>query len=96
MQMDNNYFYAESNKAINYNIHVGYNLTGNLQSIIDTNYESSSMGINITLQDATGNIVSSSMLVGTRLPSTTFKTIQVAMVSSVLNYRIKYRTYRKY
>lgn len=67
MQMDNNYFYAESNKAINYNIHVGYNLTGNLQSIIDTNYESSSMGINITLQDATGNIVSSSMLVGTSI-----------------------------
>ena len=67
MQMDNNYFYAESNKAINYNIHVGYNLTGNLQSIIDTNYESSSMGINVTLQDATGNTVSSSMLVGTSI-----------------------------
>lgn len=67
MQMDNNYFYAESNKPINYNIHVGYNLTGNLESIIDTNYESSSMGINITLLDATGNIVSSSMLVGTSI-----------------------------
>ena len=26
MQMDNNYFYAESNKQSTYNIHVGYNL----------------------------------------------------------------------
>jgi len=42
-----------------------YNQTENRQSIIDTNYEYSSMGLNVTLFDRNDEQVSSSMLLGT-------------------------------
>ncbi|MDD3453846.1 MAG: hypothetical protein PHN42_06210, partial [Bacilli bacterium] len=62
-----NYLYYDINKTILYNINIGYDKTSNLQSIIDTNYESNSMGLNITLIDNSGTEVSSSQLVGTSI-----------------------------
>ena len=63
---DNNIYYGIP-KTIGYDITVGYNTTQNLQSIVDTNYESDSMGINVELLDATGNQLTSSLLLGTSI-----------------------------
>ena len=63
---DNNMYYGIQ-KPIGYDITVGYNATANLQSIVDTNYESDSMGINIELVDASNNQLTSSLLLGTSI-----------------------------
>ncbi len=65
--MDTQYLYYDTPKTINYHTSVGYELTGSLQSIVDTNYESSSMGINVTLFNASGDQVSSSQLGSTTI-----------------------------
>lgn len=44
---------------------VDYDQTDNRESIINTNYESNSMGLNISLFDNSGNRITSSSLVGT-------------------------------
>ena len=46
---------------------VGYEETEGRESIIDTNYESSSMGLNLAILDHSGNQVSSSLLTGTSI-----------------------------
>lgn len=63
---DNNMYYGIP-KPIGYDITVGYNATANLQSIVDTNYESDSMGINVELVDASNNKLTSSLLLGTSI-----------------------------
>lgn len=65
--MDNNYLYYDTAKKTSYRTSIGYNQTESRQSIIDTNYESSSMGINIKLYDKTGTQVSSSQLSSTTI-----------------------------
>lgn len=52
---------------INYKTNVAYDETTNRESIIDTNYESSSMGVNITIYDSSKNMVSSTLLTGTSI-----------------------------
>ena len=59
------YAYYETNNILNLSTRVTYDQTENRDSIIDTNYESSCMGWNITLIDQSGNKVSSSLLSGT-------------------------------
>ncbi len=63
--MDNNYLYYNTPKKIEFQTAIDYNQTVNREPIIDTNYESSSMGINITFYDSTGAQVSSSLLSST-------------------------------
>ena len=58
------YLYYDIPDEFNYVTRVQYNLTENLQSVIDTNYESSKMGLNVALFDKDGTPVSSSLLVG--------------------------------
>lgn len=65
--MDNGYLYYDTEKNTTYRTSIGYNQTESRQSIIDTNYESSSMGINIKLYDAAGTQVSSSQLSSTTI-----------------------------
>lgn len=50
-----------------YSTEVNYNKTVDNQSIIDTNYESSRMGINVSFIDNSGEQVRSSLLVGTSI-----------------------------
>ena len=61
------YLYYNVPDVINYSTEILYNETENRQSIIDTNYEFSSMGLNVTIIDRTGEPVSSSLLVGTNI-----------------------------
>lgn len=63
---DNNMYYGIP-KSIGYDITVGYNTNQNSQSIVDTNYESDSMGINVELVDASNNKLTSSLLLGTSI-----------------------------
>lgn len=65
--LDNNYLYYDIAKDINYSTIVEYNQTELRQSIVDTNYESSSMGINVAFYDVAGNQVSSTLLSGTTI-----------------------------
>ena len=65
--MNDQYLYANTAKAIPFTTGVNYQQTENLNSIIDTNYESDAMGINLSLFDNSGNQVSSSNLLGTSL-----------------------------
>ena len=65
--LDNNYFYLDIPKEVEYRTNVGYNETEARQSIVDTNYESSSMGINIVLYDSSDNAVSSNQLSGSTI-----------------------------
>lgn len=59
------YAYYETNNPLTFSTRVTYDQTENRDSIIDTNYESSRMGWNVTLIDQSGNKVSSSLLSGT-------------------------------
>ena len=52
---------------ISYAAAVGYDQTESRQSIINTNYESNSMGINVTIYDNSDNQISSSLLSGTNI-----------------------------
>jgi len=67
IDIGNNYLYYNTPKEIGFKTSIGYNQTGNRESIIDTNYESSSMGLNIMFYDSTGNQVSSSLLSSTTI-----------------------------
>lgn len=61
--IEDNYVYYDTAKPINNVIRINYELTGTGgQSVIDTNYESSNLGINVTLFDTSGNQISSSQL----------------------------------
>ena len=62
---NDNYLYYNITDNFNYSTTIRYNETDNRQPVIDTNYESSSMGLNITFLDRNGDPVSSSLLVGT-------------------------------
>ena len=64
---DNNYIYPNTSRHIDYQTAITYDQTENRESIINTNYESTSMGLNVTLFDQTGNQVSSSLLTGTSI-----------------------------
>ena len=65
---NNNYLYYNIPENITYKTNINYNLTDNLQSVIDTNYESSNMGLNVAFYNESGSeIVSSSLLSGTSI-----------------------------
>lgn len=59
--------YRNTYNSLNITTKVGYDQTASREQIIDTNYESISMGLNILLYDSSGNQVSSSNLQGTVL-----------------------------
>ena len=59
------YLYYSIPDTISYTTNIQYDETENRQSVIDTNYESSSMGLNIAFLDRDGEPVSSSLLIGT-------------------------------
>ncbi len=61
------YLYYNIPDEFSYSTRIQYNQTENRQSVIDTNYESSSMGLNVSLYDKDGIAVSSSMLIGTSI-----------------------------
>ena len=61
------YLYYNVADEFEYSTRIQYNETENRQSVIDTNYESSSMGLNISFYDRDGVPVSSSMLTGTSI-----------------------------
>ena len=61
-----NYYYDSPNTTV-YSTQVSYSTSGTSQKVIDTNYEASSMGVNIQLFDSQGTSVSSSMLSGTKI-----------------------------
>ena len=67
VEMDNNYIYSDTERKITYHTAITYDQTTNRESIINTNYESTSMGLNVTLIDSSGNQVSSSQLTGTSI-----------------------------
>ncbi len=64
---EDQYLYYDAEKNLLYDVIASYDQTANRQSIIDTAYESNSMGINITMLDPSGNQISSTMLVGTSI-----------------------------
>ena len=59
------YLYYNVADQFTYSTEILYNQTENRQSIIDTNYEYSNMGLNVQFFDRTGEQVSSSLLLGT-------------------------------
>ena len=61
------YLYYNVADEFSYSTAILYNQTENRQSIIDTNYEYSSMGLNVQFYDRTGEEVSSSLLLGTSI-----------------------------
>ena len=61
-----NYYYDSPNTTV-YTTQVSYSTSGSNQKVIDTNYEASSMGVNIQLFNSQGTSVSSSMLSGTKI-----------------------------
>lgn len=67
VSLDNNYIYPNMQRNISYETMITYDQTANRESIINTNYESTSMGLNIVLYDQSGNQVSSSLLTGTSI-----------------------------
>ena len=67
VSLENYYIYPDMQRDISYETMITYDQTSNRESIINTNYESTSMGLNITLYDQSGNQVSSSLLTGTSI-----------------------------
>ena len=63
----NNYLYYDMDNRFDFETIVAYDQTENRQVIIDTNYESSAMGLNLYFYDSDGSQVSSSLLLGTVL-----------------------------
>ncbi len=61
------YLYYNVADTFNYTTKIKYDETENRQSVIDTNYESSSMGLNVVFYDNDGEPVSSSLLIGTNI-----------------------------
>jgi hypothetical protein len=62
---ESNYMYYDIAYNIDYSTAIGYDQTEGRESIINTNYESSSMGLNISIVDSSSTQVSSSLLSGT-------------------------------
>lgn len=62
-----NYLYYNIPNRVGFQSVVAYDINANGAAIIDTNYESSAMGINMYIYDNSGNQVSSSLLSGTVL-----------------------------
>lgn len=65
--MIDNHIYKGNYNNISYKTKVLYNKTDSSENIIDTNYESVSMGVNISFLDSSGNQVSSANLTDTVL-----------------------------
>lgn len=63
----NNHLHHDIDSTGEISTSVLYNQTQGRESIIDTNYESSAMGLNLSIYDNSGNKVSSSLLTGTTL-----------------------------
>ena len=61
------YLYYNIADEFTYSTDIKYNETDNRESVIDTNYESSKMGLNVSILDRNGDPVSSSLLVGTSI-----------------------------
>ena len=61
------YLYYNIADEFTYSTEIKYNETDNRESVIDTNYESSKMGLNVSILDRNGDPVSSSLLVGTSI-----------------------------
>ncbi len=61
------YLYYNVADQFSYSTEVLYNETENRQPVIDTNYESSKMGLNVVFIDKDGEKVSSSLLIGTSI-----------------------------
>ena len=59
------YLYYNVPDEIDYSTEILYDETENRQSVIDTNYESRKMGLNVIITDRDGEQVSSSLLLGT-------------------------------
>ena len=64
---DSEYLYYDLPVLFNLTTEVAYDQTENSEAIINTNYESNSMGWNVSLIDSNGMQVSSSMLTGTNI-----------------------------
>lgn len=67
IQNTDQYLYYNIADDFTYSTLIQYNQTENRQPVIDTNYESSSMGINVSFYNREGVPVSSSMLLGTSI-----------------------------
>lgn len=67
MTSESEYLYYNIDNQLDFQSIVGYDQTSNGAAIIDTNYESSAMGLNMYVYDSSGNQVSSSLLTGTVL-----------------------------
>lgn len=67
MESESNYLYYNVENKLNFQSGVAYEQTSDGASVIDTNYESSAMGLNMYVYDNSGNQVSSSLLSGTVL-----------------------------
>ena len=67
MKSASEYLYYNIDNKLDFQSVVGYDKTANGAAIIDTNYESSAMGLNMYVYDSSGNQVSSSLLTGTVL-----------------------------
>ena len=61
------YLYYNIPDEFSYSTQIQYNETENRESVIDTNYESSKMGLNVIFINHEGEQVSSSLLVGTSI-----------------------------
>ena len=60
--MEGDYIYSGTDTNVEYSSRVNYNENDNNQTVIDTNYETSSMGLNISFYDSSGTLISSSLL----------------------------------
>ena len=67
IQDTDSYIYYNIADEFSYATEIQYNETENRESVIDTNYESSSMGLNIEFLDSDDEPVSSSLLIGTSI-----------------------------
>ncbi len=67
IQDTDSYLYYNIADEFSYATEIQYNETENRESVIDTNYESSSMGLNVIFLDMNDDPVSSSLLIGTSI-----------------------------
>ena len=67
IQNTDSYLYYNIADEFSYATEIQYNETENRESVIDTNYESSSMGLNVIFLDMNDDPVSSSLLIGTSI-----------------------------
>ena len=67
IQGTDSYLYYNIADEFSYATEIQYNETENRESVIDTNYESSSMGLNVIFLDMNDDPVSSSLLIGTSI-----------------------------